>query len=572
MLFTVLGLGIAEHHAVESVSAKVKISSTKYDKKTPVRIKSKAYNVYDYPRTLKSNSKFMHYGSSYHTTTLYVTKTVKLSNGKSYSRLSFGSGKNYGYINTSAFKKYATVKNVKTVSSNTKYRITSDSSNIHNVPANTAYGEKTTHYSKNYFDTNLYITKTETRSQDGAKFSYVKTGKTNLGWIYSGYLAEWKPAEDVLLDMHEGGLNTAIKVSNPAAASFYRQKPTYSSVDPTTNKSSTYQATGSKQFKTNYFLTASYKSSGDWANTQGFVMHGQYLYASVLIDGKKGTGRIVRFDMNQMNNLNLNNNKGFGELWQAFYYLRQSQSLSYYKSHFPTATYKGKYNYYVAKYKAYKKYASIVKVGPMFVMGHGQSLDYKTSGSNQGLYMYRDTSSKSLTSSDAVTLQHISSSSLAPDKYTNMQWDDGYGNYMQSNNLTFADGNNFYSYTMAGSGSGTAGKYIRIWKGTMAADGNISLKVVGQLSNRVGDSPQSIAYSSNTNKLYLTTDDAFVAVDAAKLTVNADTHISALTASDVSYTRLSSSRETEGMQIINGYAYMLFNRTPELIKSTTGGY
>lgn len=153
-----------------------------------------------------------------------------------------------------------------------------------------------------------------------------------------------------------------------------------------------------------------------------------------------------------------------------------------------------------------------------------------------------------------------------------MQWDDGYGNYMQSNNLTFADGNNFYSYTMAGSGSGTAGKYIRIWKGTMAADGNISLKVVGQLSNRVGDSPQSIAYSSNTNKLYLTTDDAFVAVDAAKLTVNADTHISALSASDVSYTRLSSSRETEGMQIINGYAYMLFNRTPELIKSTTGGY
>lgn len=372
--------------------------------------------------------------------------------------------------------------------------------------------------------------------------------------------------------MNQGGLDTAIKTENTSASSFYRSKPIYSSVDPATKSGSTYTATGSKKFNTNYFLTASYKSSGDWGNIQGFVINDHYFYASIAVYSKKGLGRIVRFDMDQMNRLNLNNSKGFGELWQAFYYLRQSQSLNYYKTHYSAKTYQGKYKYYVAKYNFYKKYLSVVKVGPEFVAGHGQSLDYKTSGSNQGLYMYRDTYSKSLSSSDPVTLQHISSSSLSPDRYLNMKWDDGYGNFMQSNNLTFANNNNFYSYTMVGGGSGSAGKYIRIWKGTLGVDNKISLKVIGQLSNRVGDSPQSIAYSSKTNKVYLVTDDAFIAVNTAHLTVNSDTHMSNLKNSDVSYSRINSSRETEGMQIINGYAFMLFNRTPELIRSTTAGY
>ena len=176
-----------------ALGAYVKPKTDKVNKKhTAVRVKSNAYDVYSYPKALHGNSKFMHYGKSYHSTTFFISKNVTTASNVKYSKLTYANGKLYGYINAKALKSYTTVKNVKTVSSKTKYRVSSAKHNIYNAPSDTAYGVKTTRYGKNYLKTNLYVTKTETRVQDDAKFSYVKTAKNNLGWIYSGYLKAQK--------------------------------------------------------------------------------------------------------------------------------------------------------------------------------------------------------------------------------------------------------------------------------------------------------------------------------------------------------------------------------------------
>lgn len=189
----------------------VKIKSTKYIKKAPVRIKSKAYDVYDYPRTLKSHSKFMHHGSSYHSTTFYITKTVKLTNGSSYSRLVNSKGKTYGYINTKATTVYANPKTEKNDSKHTPVYIKTSTYNVYSYPRALHGNSEFLHYSERYFNSYFFVSKQITTASNVAykKLTYAN-GKV-FGYINAKALANTEPKSDIdkVLSIHKYRLNSS---------------------------------------------------------------------------------------------------------------------------------------------------------------------------------------------------------------------------------------------------------------------------------------------------------------------------------------------------------------------------
>lgn len=197
VLFTALGVGIAGHNSTESVSAKTKITSTKYDKKTPARIESSKYHVYSYPRALKSSSKFMHYGSSRHSTTFYITKTIKLSNGQSYSWLADRSGKGYGYINKKAITVYASPKTDNVDYNHTPVRIKSSGYDVYSYPKALHGNAKLKHYGTSYHSQTFFVSKnvTTVNNVKYAKLTY--GGGTVYGYINAKAIQKYATLKDI---------------------------------------------------------------------------------------------------------------------------------------------------------------------------------------------------------------------------------------------------------------------------------------------------------------------------------------------------------------------------------------
>lgn len=213
-LFTIIGIGVISHTTNESASAKAKIKSSKYIKKEPVRIKSKAYDVYSYPRTLKSNSKFMHYGSSYHSTTFYITKTIKLSNGKSYSWLVNGAGKAYGYINTKATTVYASPKTDKSDSNHTPVRIKTNAYNVYSYPR-VLHGASTfMHYGTSYHSTTFYISKKVTTASNVSYSKLTYSNGTLYGYINTKALTNYKTVKDITTSSSKTKYRITSDISN----------------------------------------------------------------------------------------------------------------------------------------------------------------------------------------------------------------------------------------------------------------------------------------------------------------------------------------------------------------------
>ncbi|WP_367369342.1 hypothetical protein [Pediococcus ethanolidurans] len=287
-----------------SVSANTRITKTTTGDYSTVRIKSSAYNVYDYPRALKKNSKFLHYGKSYHGTNFYKTKILKLSNGASYVRLAKVDGKLYGYINLKAVAKYLTIKNVKSVSY--EAQLNTSNNNFYSQPNDTSYKTKVTHYAKNYRGVSLQIKKEETRTADGSVYAYATAGNWHA-WIYKKAITKIP----VIINKSQDNVMTTFPwadVSNlfvPQASSYIADRSKNSSYSTATNKYSTEKprvisiarTSNNKikysKFKTDVFLPTEFYNQS-LATFENLAIHNNYAYVSYVSSSNQ---RVLLFGM-----------------------------------------------------------------------------------------------------------------------------------------------------------------------------------------------------------------------------------------------------------------------------------
>lgn len=543
-----------------SASAKTRILKSTTGDYSSVRVIRKGYNVYSYPRALQSKTKFLHYGKSYHGTTFYKTKTLKLSNGSSYIRLATANGKAYGYINLKAVKKYNTVKNVK--KTNYKTQLNTSSHDFFNFPSDTAYKTKVMHYGKNYRGVSFTVEKEETKASDGSVYAYVNSGNWHA-WIYKKSLTQIQTVNKV----SQGNSMTNFPWSDVSNL-FVSQGQTYIgnrsnnesySVSPSkysTEKSRTISVLKTSQnsiknskLKTDIFLPTRFYNQS-LATFENLAIYKNYAYVSYASINNK-SGFVVRYDLNKIHNMKLDNGKD--NLRLVNYYVTHALSSKYYKN----------------KAVEYSKYASTYKVGPTFYMGHGQSLAYNANGKNQGLYVVGDTVNGKMNNNGNNKLIHVNPNTLVPDKEYDFQLQQfgGPTNY-NLHQLTFDNAGNFYSASKT-EYQGFA--ELMLFKGSFTGNG----VTVEQSKQRIypfvdSGTLQSVSYNVKNGRLYAIANDAYISLPVNKW--------NSWKTTDIDYTVLNSTRETEDMEFNSssngdaGVAYLLLNRSPELLKGTSSNF
>lgn len=556
IMFIVLTVGIVFEG---SANAKTRISKKTTGNYSAVRIRSNAYNVYDYPRVLKSKSKFLHYGKSYHGTNFYKTKVLKLSNGTCYVRLANVNGKFYGYVNLKAVTRYTTVKNGKSV--NYTAQLNTSNNNFYDRPNDTGYKTKVTHYAKNYRGVSLSVKKEETRSADGSIYAYVTNGNWHA-WIYKKAITEIPK----IVNESQGNVMTTFPwadVSNlfVSQASSYVANRSGNNLYSTTTAKYTTEKPGTisiakssestiknSNFKTDIFLPTKFYNQS-LATLENLAVYKNYAYVAYVASSNK-KGFIVRYDLNKIHSMNLDNGKD--TLRMVNYYVTHALSSQYYKN----------------KAAEYNKYASVYKVGPTFYLGHGQSLAYNANGTKPGLYISGDTLNGKLRNDGYNSLIHINPNTLTPDKsysFHLQQW--GTANYT-FHQLTFDDAGNFYC---ASKTSYKGSSELMLFKGSFDGNG----VTVTQSKQRIypfidSGSLQSVSYNDNNDRLYVIANDAYISLPVNKW--------NSWKSSDIDYTVINSKRETEDMEFNsspNGDAripYLLLNRSPELLKGTSANF
>lgn len=276
--------------------------------------------------------------------------------------------------------------------------------------------------------------------------------------------------------------------------------------------------------KTEYFLPLSWTKSGDWANVQSITIGGKYMYNLILKSKNSGEtkGFIVKYDMKKLNKYHAN---------------KAGTSLSDLRALALNTQFKR------SSTSNQKNLKTAITVGPVFTVGHGQSLAYnpKTPGY---LWMWQDVSESE------TTLLLIKQSTLKPVKAYK------FGSGVKPNTLTFDSAGNFYFYQIQSAGP------INIYTGRVVND-NVKMKLLTIIKNRPGYYGQSISYNPANKRLYLISDGAFTSLPVEKLRNNQ------LTSKDLEYTVLKSKREVEGFAFDSkGHGYLLVTRAAEVLKTT----
>jgi hypothetical protein len=334
----------------------------------------------------------------------------------------------------------------------------------------------------------------------------------------------------------------SLTVSSPK---HYKYSPSYKKLHTFETKVNTIKAkTNVRQaitLKTKLFLPPTNKKSGDFGNPQSmaFDSTGKYLYE--LISNGDGTnkGRIVRYDYPSLLKAGLGAGKGLPELRRAFSYRQQN----------------------ILKPDQKKLLSKVkIKIGPLFNIGHGQSLAYNLKTNE--LWMSKDEQAKGggWKSGYDATVQRIDPNSLKPNKSISfrMQANETGGKIMEPHNLTFdADGHGYW----AANGDGGS---MRIYQ--LDIDGSsVSAKYVQQIKNGINKGVknhiQSTGYNAANNRLYVVADDTIWSMPVDKL--------GSLKSDDLAYTKFASQREFESFIFdAQGYGYLLTNLGPEVLKST----
>lgn len=310
---------------------------------------------------------------------------------------------------------------------------------------------------------------------------------------------------------------SGLRVVNNRQTKFVKANPNYGWTNKPGGVGTIKSVSGTKWIlKTKYLLPNTHaalnKSSRDLTNPQAAAFAGKYLFVLYAPHQFHGKGFVVRYNRSTLNNLSL---------------AKAQNSLLK-----PTAG---------------------MKVGPMFNVGHGQSLAYNKK--QHAIWMWRDRPDMKPTTWS--TIQRISMSSLKPNRAIKFHMDNGGANVPAGHDLTFDNAGHAYWW-------GISNGMVKIYKAKLGAK-SIHVTLAKQmLRYRTGTHEQSMGYNSHNGRLYLVSDDSVQTLPARKLNGHGS-----LKPSDIKYTKFCSHREFESMIFDGGHAFLLSNRDPELLRSTT---
>ena len=219
-----------------------------------------------------------------------------------------------------------------------------------------------------------------------------------------------------------------------------------------------------------------------------------------------------------------------------------------------------RYNTKNLKKKSADKVKKGMKVGGTFTTGHGQSLSYNPK--TKELWMIQDLSTKCVPGEQA-TLLRISTKSLKPNAAIKFKLK---SSVAMGHNLAFDENGNAYFFTQVASNSGKGAKgNIKLYKGTISTS-KVEFQLMEQgLKTGPGEHLQGLGYDTKSKRLCLVADGSIVSVP-----VN---NMGNLTAGDIKATQFKTKREFEAVEFDSkGYAYLLTNRGPEILRSTKKAY
>lgn len=279
------------------------------------------------------------------------------------------------------------------------------------------------------------------------------------------------------------------------------------------------------KFKTKYLLPIPGYRHQAWGDPQSETVVGHYLYVVYCPTAWRNRGRIVRFDMRKLTELQATP--------------RQIQRV---------------YTNAADKVPAERAIRTAIKVGPAFATGHGQSLAYDWA--THKFYMWCDKESAPRVDLHHYgVLQEISANRLVPVHKIQFHLRSKTLNVPGGHVLAFDRAGHAYFWTRPD----TADVYL--YQGTIHRN-KVHFRLTGQvLGHGPGTCVQSLAYNPHNDRLYLVADDSIASLPVAKLAGTGH-----LTQDDVTWTGFSSKREFEGLTFGNdGQAYLMSNHNPEIL-------
>lgn len=280
-------------------------------------------------------------------------------------------------------------------------------------------------------------------------------------------------------------------------------------------------------FATTYLLPIPGYDHQAWGDPQSEMVVGRYLYVIYCPTAWHNRGRIVRFDMAKLKNL-------------------QATPVDIQRVYSAAADSS-------AHERAIR---TAIKVGPAFVTGHGQSLafDWRT----HSLYMWCDReSAPRVPVNQFGYLQQISPKSLRPVHRIRFRLRAGEFAVPGGHVLAFDRSGRAYFWTRPNNHE------VRLYQGRVGRRHVIFRLTKQVLAHGPGTRVQSLAFNPHNGRLYLVADDSIASLPVAKLA--GDGH---LTSADVHWTHFASKREFEGLSFAaNGRAYLMSNHQPEVLTS-----
>ena len=304
-----------------------------------------------------------------------------------------------------------------------------------------------------------------------------------------------------------------------------------------TNKNIIKTKIGKKYtFITKYFVPGTWKNGGKngkteyWYNCQSMVIKGKYIYVYSSAGYASSKGFIIRYDTKILDKYN--KGKGISKIRKLGMAMKNGKSLT----------------------KEQKNIKKAIKIGKIFVGGHGQSLSYDSK--TKSLWMWQDDNY----SSTDLKLMKISSNTLKP--YIIYKFKVKLNNkYLKAfHNLAFDKNGNFYTDQIVKTKNNPLG-FSYIYSGRFDGE-KINMELLTKINNRPGTYNQILAINHVNNRIYLVSDGAIYSAPINKLIEGT------IDMKDFYYTVFSTKREFEGFSFdSSGKAYLFLLRGTEILKA-----
>ncbi|AQW21071.1 hypothetical protein PL11_003605 [Lentilactobacillus curieae] len=283
-------------------------------------------------------------------------------------------------------------------------------------------------------------------------------------------------------------------------------------------------------FTTRYLLPFPGKNNQRWGNPQSIAMtKHKYMYVVYCPTNLKNKGRIVRFNIKKLDKMGI---RLHPEKLQRAYIKKN-----------------GHYS------KLQKQIQKYIKVGPIFVTGHGQSLAYNWK--NHGLYMWRDKEkAPRIPTSKWGYILHIDHEKLRPDKMIRFRLKHKKFSVPGGHTLTFDKSGNAYFWSNPGFGG-------YVYKGKIHKK-SVKFRLTHQILRHIpGTRIQSMGYNPIRKRLLLVSDGSIASFSAKKLKGRGH-----LTNKSFEWTKFSPIREFEGIAYDGtSHGNLLVNHYPEVLQA-----